>query len=46
MVFLRATIVYNPNATGMSEEVLKGMSRILTNQDIEVCERESNSRSQ
>ena len=38
---MRATIVYNPNATGMSEEVLKGMSRILTNQDIEVCERES-----
>ena len=38
---MRAAIVYNPNATGMNEEVLKGMNRVLTNQDIEVSILES-----
>lgn len=38
---MKAAIVYNPNATGMNEEVLKGMNRVLTDQGIEVSLLES-----
>lgn len=38
---MKADIIYNPNATGMNEEVLKSMNMILTNQGVDVFELES-----
>lgn len=35
---MKATIIYNPNATGMSEDVLKSMNMTLDKQGIEVSE--------
>ena len=35
---MRATIIYNPNATGMNEDVLKSMNMTLSKQGIEVSE--------
>ena len=38
---MKATIIYNPNATGMNDEVLRGMDMTLEHQDIEVDNLES-----
>lgn len=35
---MKATIIYNPNATGMSEDVLKSMNMTLDKQGIDVSE--------
>ena len=38
---MKASIIYNPNATGMSVEALRCMSRTLENQGVETAEFES-----
>ena len=38
---MRASIIYNPDATGMNDEVLRSMDFTLKNQNVEVCDLES-----
>ena len=38
---MKATIIYNPNATGMNDDVLKNMNMTLKNQNIIVSEAQS-----
>ncbi len=38
---MRAAIVYNPNATGMNDEVLRSMNMTLANQNVIVSEMQS-----
>ena len=38
---MKSTVIYNPNATGMREDVLKSMDATLEGQNIEVSNLES-----
>ena len=38
---MKAAIIYNPNATGMNDEVLRSMNMTLTNQNVIVSEMQS-----